>query len=230
MFKVKEVSMSYHALAIDGPAGAGKSTIAKLLAKKLHYTYIDTGAMYRATTYKALNLGIDLNDPNRFTFLSNTGFRFKKGELYMDGQNMSHLNRTKAVSDNVSLVASHIPVRNKLVELQQEIAHNNHVVMDGRDIGTVVLRQADLKVFLTASVKVRAKRRFEELTSIGHQTSIEEIEKDIQKRDAYDSSRTYNPLKKANDAIEIDTSDKDIYQVVDLLYKKYINIVNEGEL
>lgn len=230
MFKVKEVSMSYHALAIDGPAGAGKSTIAKLLAKKLNYTYIDTGAMYRATTHKALNLGIDLNDPQAFGFLNDTDFRFKNGELYMDGQNMTHLNRTKDVSDNVSLVASHIPVRNKLVELQQEIARDNHVVMDGRDIGTVVLTHADLKVFLTASVKVRAKRRYHELKSIGHQTTIEEIEKDIIKRDDYDSSRTYNPLKKAEDAIEIDTSDKDIYQVVDLLYKKYINIVNEGEL
>lgn len=230
MFKVKEVSMSYHALAIDGPAGAGKSTIAKLLAKKLNYTYIDTGAMYRATTFKALNLGIDLEDPESFTFLNDTDFEFIQGELYMDGQNMSKLNRTKDVSDNVSLVSSHIPVRNKLVELQQDIAKNNHVVMDGRDIGTVVLTHANLKVFLTASVKVRAQRRYEELKSIGHQITVEEIEQDIIKRDAYDSSRSYNPLKKADDAIEIDTSDKDIYQVVDLLYKKYINIVNEGEL
>lgn len=222
--------MSYHALAIDGPAGAGKSTIAKLLAKKLNYTYIDTGAMYRATTFKALNLGIDLEDPESFTFLNDTDFEFIQGELYMDGQNMSKLNRTKDVSDNVSLVSSHIPVRNKLVELQQDIAKNNHVVMDGRDIGTVVLTHANLKVFLTASVKVRAQRRYEELKSIGHQITVEEIEQDIIKRDAYDSSRSYNPLKKADDAIEIDTSDKDIYQVVDLLYKKYINIVNEGEL
>ncbi|MGE4572017.1 MAG: (d)CMP kinase [Candidatus Izemoplasmatales bacterium] len=222
--------MSYHAIAIDGPAGAGKSTIAKLLAKKLNYTYIDTGAMYRATTYKALNLGVDLIDPESFSFLNITDFVFKNGELYMDGTNMTKLNRSKEVADNVSLVASHIPVRNKLVSLQQEIAENNHVVMDGRDIGTVVLTHAQLKVFLTASVKVRAKRRYEELKNAGRIITLEDIEKDIERRDKYDSTRSYNPLRKAQDAIEIDTSDKDIREVVDLLYKKYIKIVNEGEL
>lgn len=222
--------MSYYALAIDGPAGAGKSTIAKLLAKKLNYTYIDTGAMYRATTYKAISLEVDLTDPESFTFLDDTEFVFKNGELYMDGVNMTSLNRTKDVSDNVSLVASHIPVRNKLVSLQKEIAKINDVVMDGRDIGTVVLKNANLKVFLTATVQVRAKRRYEELTSIGRDTTIEDIEEEIKKRDLYDSTRNYNPLKKAEDAIEIDTSDKEISQVVDLLYKKYIHIVNEGEL
>src|SRR6056297_692203 len=134
--------MSYHALAIDGPAGAGKSTIAKLLAKKLGYTYIDTGAMYRSTTFKALNLGIDLENPESFSFLDNTEFVFKDGELFMDGVRMTKLNRTKEVAENVSLVASHIPVRNKLVSLQQDIAKNNNVVMDGRDIGTVVLKDA----------------------------------------------------------------------------------------
>lgn len=222
--------MSYHALAIDGPAGAGKSTIAKLLAKKLNYIYIDTGAMYRATTYKALSLEVDLNDPNDFDFLDDTEFIFNNGELYMDGVNMTSLNRSKVVADNVSLVASHIPVRNKLVSLQQEIAKGNDVVMDGRDIGTVVLKDADLKVFLTATVSVRAKRRYEELKNIGRNITLEDIEEEIKKRDLYDSSREYNPLKKADDAIEIDTSDKDIIQVVDLLYKKYIKIINEGEL
>ncbi|MFO7969303.1 MAG: (d)CMP kinase [Candidatus Izemoplasmatales bacterium] len=221
--------MSYHALAIDGPAGAGKSTIAKLLAKKLNYTYIDTGAMYRATTYKALSLEVDLSSPKSFDFLEDTEFIFKNGELYMDSVNMTHLNRTKEVSENVSLVASHIPVRNKLVTLQQEIAKDNNVVMDGRDIGTVVLKDADLKVFLTATVKVRAKRRYEELKALGRDISLEDIEEKLKKRDLYDSSREYNPLKKAEDAIEIDTSDKDIYQVVDLLYKKYTNIINKGE-
>jgi len=230
MFKVKEVSMSYNALAIDGPAGAGKSTIAKLLAKKLNYIYIDTGAMYRATTYKALSLEVDLEDPEDFDFLDDTEFIFNNGELYMDGVNMTSLNRSKVVADNVSLVASHIPVRNKLVSLQQEIADGNNVVMDGRDIGTVVLKDANLKVFLTATVSVRAKRRYEELKNIGRNITLEDIEEEIKKRDLYDSSREYNPLKIADDAIEIDTSDKDIIQVVDLLYKKYIKIINEGEL
>jgi len=222
--------MSYNALAIDGPAGAGKSTIAKLLAKKLNYIYIDTGAMYRATTYKALSLEVDLEDPEDFDFLDDTEFIFNNGELYMDGVNMTSLNRSKVVADNVSLVASHIPVRNKLVSLQQEIADGNNVVMDGRDIGTVVLKDANLKVFLTATVSVRAKRRYEELKNIGRNITLEDIEEEIKKRDLYDSSREYNPLKIADDAIEIDTSDKDIIQVVDLLYKKYIKIINEGEL
>jgi cytidylate kinase len=219
-----------HALAIDGPAGAGKSTVAKNLAKRLGYIYIDTGAMYRATTYKALSLEIDLEDPEAFGFLDDTDFEFKKGELYMDSVNMTSLNRLKEVSDNVSLVASHIPVRNKLVKLQQEIALNNNVVMDGRDIGTVVLKDANLKVFLTASPQVRAKRRYEELVALGRKVDIVELEKDIVRRDQYDSSRKYNPLKQAKDAIYIDTSNKNIDEVTDLLYKKFIEIVNKGDL
>lgn len=221
--------MSYHALAIDGPAGAGKSTIAKLLAGKLNFTYIDTGAMYRATTYKAISLEVDLSDPDNFGFLNDTEFIFINGELYMDGVNMTRLNRSKEVSDQVSLVSSHIPVRNKLVDLQQAIGKKNHVVMDGRDIGTVVLTHAELKVFLTASVHVRAMRRHEELKNNGRDITVEALEEEIKKRDLYDSSRAYNPLKKAKDAIEIDTSDKSINQVVDLIYTKYIDII-EGEL
>lgn len=221
--------MVYHALAIDGPAGAGKSTVAKTLAKRLGYVYIDTGAMYRATTYKALSLEVDLNDPEAFDFLDSTDFEFRNGELYMDSVNMTSLNRLKEVSDNVSLVSSHIPVRNKLVRLQKEIAANNNVVMDGRDIGTVVLKEAELKVFLTASVEVRAKRRFDELVALGNKVNLKDLENDIQRRDTYDSSRKYNPLKQAADAIYIDTSDKNIDEVSDLLYKKFMEIVNEGE-
>ncbi len=221
--------MVYHALAIDGPAGAGKSTVAKTLAKRLDYVYIDTGAMYRATTYKALSLEIDISDPDAFDFLDSTDFVFKNGELFMDSVNMTSLNRLKEVSDNVSLVSSHIPVRNKLVKLQQEIAINNNVVMDGRDIGTVVLKNADLKVFLTASVEVRAKRRYEELVNLGNKIELEELEEDIKRRDLYDSNREYNPLRQADDAIYIDTSDKNIDEVADLLYDKFIEIVNEGE-
>jgi cytidylate kinase len=221
--------MSYHALAIDGPAGAGKSTIAKRLADRLDFTYIDTGAMYRATTYKAISLEVDLSDPDSFEFLDDTEFIFNNGELYMDGVNMTRLNRSKEVSDQVSLVSSHIPVRNKLVALQQAISKDNHVVMDGRDIGTVVLTHAELKIFLTASVHVRAMRRHEELKNNGRDITVEALEEEIKKRDLYDSSRAYNPLKKADDAIEIDTSDQTIDQVVDLIYNKYIDII-EGEL
>ena len=221
--------MIYHAVAIDGPAGAGKSTVAKTLAKRLGYVYIDTGAMYRATTYKALSLEINLNDPEGFVFFDSTDLEFRNGELYMDSVNMSSLNRLKEVSDNVSLVSSHIPVRNKLVSLQKEIASNNNVVMDGRDIGTVVLKHADLKIFMTASVEVRAKRRYEELVKLGVKTSVRELETDIKRRDNYDSSRAYNPLKQADDALYIDTSDKNIDEVTDFIYKKFMDIVNKGE-
>ncbi len=220
--------MKYHSIAIDGPAGAGKSTVAKLLAKRLNYIYIDTGAMYRATTYKAISLGIDLNNPYAFGFLDNTKFIFKAGELFMDGVNMTVLNRTKAVADMVSLVSSHIPVRNKLVKLQQEIAAKNHVVMDGRDIGTVVLVDADLKIFMKASVEIRAKRRYEELKALGMNQTLEFLIEDIKRRDDYDSSRDYNPLCKAEDAIVIDTSDISIDEVTEQIYVKFLNNV-KGE-
>ena len=214
--------MKYHSIAIDGPAGAGKSTVAKQLAKKLNYTYIDTGAMYRATTYKAITLGVDLANPYDYGFLDHTEFVFKNGELYMDGINMTVLNRLKEVADEVSLVSSHVPVRNKLVMLQQKIAKNHNIVMDGRDIGTVVLPNADLKIFMVASVKVRAKRRFDELQALGSKQTLAELEDDIQRRDDYDSSREYNPLKQAKDAILIDTSEISIEEVTDLLYDKFM--------
>jgi len=213
--------MKYRSIAIDGPAGAGKSTVAKKLAEKLNYVYIDTGAMYRATTYKAISLQTDLDNPYAFGFLDYTEFVFKSGELYMDGVNMTVLNRLKEVADNVSKVSSHIPVRNKLVSLQQEIAKKNNVVMDGRDIGTVVLKDADLKVFMVASVKIRALRRYEELKSIGMNVTLTELEEDIKRRDDLDSSREYNPLKQAKDAIVIDTSNISIDEVTDILYNKY---------
>ena len=214
--------MKYRSIAIDGPAGAGKSTVAKNLAKKLNYIYIDTGAMYRATTYKAISLGVDLSNPYAFGFLDYTEFVFKNGDLYMDGVNMTVLNRQKQVADNVSLVSSHIPVRNKLVKLQQDIAKNNNIVMDGRDIGTVVLKEADLKIFMVATVEVRAKRRHDELKALGMNQSLHELIEDIERRDDLDSSRDYNPLRQAEDAILIDTSDISIKEVTDLLYDKFI--------
>lgn len=218
--------MKYRSIAIDGPAGAGKSTVAKNLAKKLNYIYIDTGAMYRATTYKALSLGTDLNNPYAFNFLDTTDFVFKKGELYMDGVNMTVLNRRQEVATNVSLVSSHIPVRNKLVKLQQDIAKYNHVVMDGRDIGTVVLKEAEIKIFMVASVLVRAKRRFEELQKLGSSLTLEELIEDIKRRDDYDSSRDYNPLKQADDAILIDTSSHSIEEVTDKIYTRFNEKLN----
>jgi cytidylate kinase len=218
--------MKYHALAIDGPAGAGKSTVAKLLAKKLGYVYIDTGAMYRATTFKALKLKVDLKNPESFSFLDSTKMTFKDGVLFLDDEDISQKIRTHVVSDNVSLVSSHIPVRNKLVDLQQKIANNENVVMDGRDIGTVVLPHADLKIFMTATVEERARRRHEENLATGIESDFQTILKDIEKRDKFDSTRSYNPLKQAEDAIYFDTSKLNIEAAADKIYKQFLTIIN----
>jgi CMP/dCMP kinase len=215
-----------YALAIDGPAGAGKSTIAKMLASRLGYTYIDTGAMYRATTYKALKLKIDLNNPDQFAFLNETKMEFIAGVLFLDGIDVTQKIRTNQVSNNVSVVASHIPVRNKLVEIQQTIALNTNVVMDGRDIGTVVLPHADLKIYMTASVEERARRRHEENLGIGVESDYEKLIKEIERRDRIDSSRAYNPLKQAEDAIYLDTSDLDIKAVTDKIFQLFTDIIN----
>lgn len=217
--------MKFHAIAIDGPAGAGKSTVAKQLAKKLAYTYIDTGAMYRAATYKALKLKVDLNDPEAFHFLDETDMSFVEGILYLDGVDITKKIRSNQVNNHVSLVASHIPVRNKLVDIQQKIAKSNHVVMDGRDIGTVVLPQADLKIFLTASVEERARRRHEENLSLGIESDYQTLIHDIERRDRIDSSRAYNPLKQAQDAIYLDSSRIGIEDVIDLIYQMFQKII-----
>lgn len=218
--------MKHYALAIDGPAGAGKSTVAKMVAQRLGYIYIDTGAMYRATTYKALKLKIDLNDPTSFSFLDETVMEFRNGVLYVDGNDMTQKIRTNQVSNNVSVVASHIPVRNKLVEIQQAIAQTNDVVMDGRDIGTIVLPNADLKIYMTASVEERARRRHEENMSIGIESDYDKLIKEIERRDRIDSSRAYNPLKQAQDAIYLDTSDLDILAVADKIHRMFVDIID----
>ena len=217
--------MNYHAIAIDGPAGAGKSTVAKQLAKKLAYTYIDTGAMYRAATYKALKLKVDLNDPEAFHFLDDTEMNFIEGVLYLDGIDITKKIRSNQVNNHVSLVASHIPVRNKLVDIQQKIAKSSHVVMDGRDIGTVVLPDADLKIFLTASVEERARRRHEENLTLGIESDYQTLIHDIERRDRIDSSRAYNPLKQAQDAIYLDSSRIGIEDVIDLIYQMFQKII-----
>ncbi|MFA5466878.1 MAG: (d)CMP kinase [Candidatus Izemoplasmatales bacterium] len=217
--------MKYHALAIDGPAGAGKSTVAKLLAKKLGYVYIDTGAMYRATTLKALEKHIDLDDPDAFGFLKDTKMVFHDGVLFMDDEDVTKKIRSNAVSNNVSVVAMHIPVRNQLVEIQQQIAKDTNVVMDGRDIGTVVLPNADLKIFMTASVEERARRRHEENQSLGIESDLKRLIKEIERRDRIDSSRNYNPLRQAEDAIYLDTSNLDINQVANTIYDMFIKAI-----
>jgi cytidylate kinase len=209
--------MPHTQIAIDGPAGAGKSTIAKLVASELGFIYIDTGAMYRAITLKALRLKIDVTDEDAFHFVYETNFSFEDGTLFMDGENVSKAIREDNVSNNVSLVASYISVRKKLVKVQQKLAENKNVVMDGRDIGYHVLPHADYKYYLTASIEKRAERRFYDNLARGIKSDMDTIKEEIKRRDHFDSTREHTPLKKADDAKVIDTSNLAIDQVVKLI-------------
>lgn len=203
-------------IAIDGPAAAGKSTIAKILAKNLGFEYLDTGAMYRAATVKALRLGINLNDENEYGFILNTTIDFKNGKIYLDDENVNEEIRSLEVSNNVSVVCKYKIVRDRMVELQQNVANNKNIIMDGRDIGTVVLPNANLKIFLIADAEERARRRLLEREQKGNNTlSLKETIQEICERDRKDSTREINPLRKAEDAIEIDSSHLSINEVVE---------------
>ncbi|OEF97280.1 cytidylate kinase [Vulcanibacillus modesticaldus] len=211
-------------IAIDGPAGAGKSTVAKLVARELGYLYIDTGAMYRALTYMALKEGIDLNDEQELNkYLMNHSIQLINDgviqKVEIDGEDVTDLIRTPEVNKNVSLVASHPEVRKTMVKIQQDLSKDQSVVMDGRDIGTYVLPNAELKIYLTASINERAKRRYEELIKKGFQANLEEIIEDISLRDKRDKERATAPLKQADDAILIDTSSLSIEEVVEKIMK-----------
>ena len=212
-------------IAIDGPAGAGKSTIAKRLAKELGFIYIDTGAMYRAMGYYfAVNKGIDLDDAKAVADACPTvevTIAYENGEqqVFVNGENLSGVIRTEQAGEMASKVSVYPVVRTKLVESQQKLAQNADVIMDGRDIGTVVLPNAQVKIFLTASSLTRAKRRFDELTAKGMKCDLAEIEKDIIERDYRDMNRETSPLKKAEDAVELDTSELDIDGVVAAMKK-----------
>lgn len=208
------------AVAIDGPAGAGKSTIAKIISKKLKILYLDTGAMYRAVALKAIRENKDTKDREKLAMLVKdidikVVYENDEQQIFLDGENVSGLIRSPEVSIGASNVGVIPEVRVKMVELQREIASSNSVVMDGRDIGTYVLPKAELKIFLTASVEVRAKRRYNEQLSKGiTNISLEDVKKDIEYRDKNDSSREFAPLSKASDAVEIDTTDMTIDDVV----------------
>lgn len=217
--------MRYIQIAIDGPAGAGKSTIAKLIAKNLNYVYIDTGAMYRAITLKALQLQINLQDEDAFKEILDTKFEFIDGHLFMDDEDVSDQIRTHKVSNNVSLVSSYFSVREQCVKIQREIASTNNIVMDGRDIGYKVLPNADFKFFLTASIEERALRRYKDNQARGIKSDFEILKEKIAMRDHLDSTRKHSPLKPADDAIIIDTSALTIEQVVD----KITNTIKEVE-
>ncbi|MGF3103469.1 (d)CMP kinase [Rossellomorea sp. DUT-2] len=207
-------------IAIDGPAAAGKSTVAKIVAGKLSYLYIDTGAMYRSLTYKALNLNIDLHDENGLKeLLAQTKITLEPTDdgqiVYVDGENVTDEIRQAAVTNSVSHVAVHSQVREEMVNRQQQLAKQGAVVMDGRDIGTHVIPDAEIKVFLLASVDERAQRRHEENLSKGFPSDLEQLKVEIALRDKIDSEREVAPLKKADDATEIDTTSLSIPEVVD---------------
>ena len=208
-------------IAIDGPGAAGKSTIAKCLAKKLNYVHLDTGAMYRSTAYKALQNHISLEDEEAVCkMLENTKIQLvMDGSIFLDGEDVSDKIRTNEMSLAASLVSKLANVRRMLVERQQEMAKEKGFIMDGRDIGTVVLTDAEVKIYMTASPMARAKRRYDQNIAKNIPTgSIEEIAKEIAERDLQDMTRENSPLKKADDAIEIDTSDMSIEEVTERIY------------
>ena len=209
-------------IAIDGPGAAGKSTIAKCLAKKLNYVHLDTGAMYRSTAYKALQNHISLEDEEAVCkMLENTKIQLATdGSIFLDGEDVSDKIRTNEMSLAASLVSKLAKVRRMLVERQQEMAKEKGFIMDGRDIGTVVLTDAEVKIYMTASPMARAKRRYEQNIAKNIPTgSIEEIAREIAERDLQDMTRENSPLKKADDAVEIDTSDMSIDEVTEYIYR-----------
>ena len=222
-------------IAIDGPAGAGKSTIAKLLAQKLGSIYIDTGAMYRAVALQAVREGIDTQDYKKIAQLVkdiqiNMELNETGQAIYLRNENINHLIRTQEISMGASNVAKVPEVRRKMMEIQRKIAEQNNVVMDGRDIGTCVLPQAEVKIFLTASVDERAKRRYNELSLKGNCIiTLKEVEEDIRFRDFNDTTRELAPLKAAEDAKIVDTTGKSINEVVDFILKE-ISILHKDKV
>lgn len=215
--------MGYN-VAIDGPAGAGKSTIAKLVAKEKGYVYVDTGAMYRGLAIHFLENGIEAEEKEKIAEAckdADVTIRYEDGQqqVYLNGKNITAKLREEAVG-NMASKSSAIPeVRAKLLELQRELARKEDVIMDGRDIGTCVLPDADVKVFLTASVETRAKRRYDELVEKGVACNLEEIARDIAERDERDSTREIAPLKQAEDAVLVDSSHMTIEEVVAAIVK-----------
>lgn len=222
-----------YSIAIDGPAGAGKSTIAKTIAKKMGFVYVDTGAMYRAIALYFLRKGVDGRDGETIEKLCpdiHVTIEYQDGEqqVLLNGENVSGYIRTEEVGAMASLTSAQPAVRAALLQLQRDMAKSADILMDGRDIGTNVLPNADLKIYLTASVKVRAKRRYDELVAKGVSCQLADIEKDIEERDHQDMTREIAPLKKAEDAYLLDSSDMTIEQVVDAVIARFHQITGEA--
>ena len=211
-------------IAVDGPAGSGKSTISKLLAKELGLVYLDTGAMYRLFTLKMLKENISFSDSDKINeLLENLNINIENDRFYLDEKDVSEEIRKTDVAENVSKTAAIDEVREKMVSLQRELSKSKNVILDGRDIGTVVFPEADIKIFLVADPRERAERRFKELKSKGENISLDSIYENILKRDKLDSTRENSPLKKANDAIEVDTTGKNIEEVKNIILNLYNN-------
>ena len=220
--------MKNYSIAIDGPAGSGKSTVAKQIAKKLNLLYIDTGAMYRAVGLHCLKNGIDLKKEEKIASTlknMNMSIELLQGmqNIYLNGENVTEKIRTQEVGKAASDVAVILAVRQKLVQIQRDLAKGHNVIMDGRDIGTNVLPDASVKIYLNASIEERTKRRCNELKALGKQYDSERVKKEIIQRDENDKNRKYNPLTKAKDAFEIDSSCMNIEQVTEAV----LNIVKQ---
>ncbi|HOH60792.1 MAG: (d)CMP kinase [Candidatus Cloacimonetes bacterium] len=217
-------------IAIDGPAASGKSTAAKLLATRLSYLYIDTGAMYRACALAANRAGIDISDaPSLHDLLANLSIEISQNPegniILLNGEDVSSLIRTPEISRQASAISAKQEVRERMVELQRAMGRDGGVVLDGRDIGTVVFPAAELKFFLIAPLEVRALRRQKELAAKGHPSVYEEVLAEMRERDAADSSRALAPLIPAKDAIHVDTQDFSIEEMVDALYDHYVKLM-----
>ncbi|RIA78066.1 cytidylate kinase [Anaeroplasma bactoclasticum] len=205
--------MKNFVVAIDGPAGSGKSSISKLVCEKLGFTHIDTGAMYRAVTLEALKRKIDVENENEYSFIDEIDVVYKDGKVFLNGEDVSGFIRTSEVTNNASAVSRVKAVRDKMVDFQRGCRNYGNILMDGRDIGTVVFPDADLKVFLTATPEERAKRRCLENKTLGVESDFNTILEEIKARDYKDSHRAIAPLKQADDAILVDTTNMSIDEV-----------------
>lgn len=211
-------------VAIDGPGGTGKSTIAKAVAERLGLEYIDTGAMYRSIALKSIRKGVDAEDePAVVDMLADTVIDFNDNKVYLDGDDVSGLIRTNEISMAASTISKLGPVRAKVDEVCRRLASTKNVVMEGRDISTAVIPDAEVKIFMTADASVRAMRRYKQLLEQGKPADLDEIKEDIEKRDYQDSHREINPLKQAEDAVFMDTSDMSIEENIDAVCEVIVN-------